>query len=90
MGCWGWVGHECSALAGPSFCSVELPGRAGRAPPPPRGSDPYLGQEGGVQPQVAGDDVEAEEVPVDAIPGHGQAVEVLVFVGCFPEELQAL
>lgn len=37
-----------------------------------------LSQERGADPQVLGDHVQAEEVPVNASPCHGQAVHVLV------------
>lgn len=46
-----------------------------------------LSQEGGVDAQVFGDQVEAEEVSVDPRARHGQAVHVLVLLRGFPEEV---
>ena len=42
----------------------------------------HLLQEGGLLPEVLGHHVEAEEVAVDAHPGHGQAVQALVLLCC--------
>lgn len=39
-----------------------------------------LSQERGADAQVLGDHVQAEEVPVDASPCHGEAVHVLVLL----------
>lgn len=49
--------------------------------------DTDLSQERGADPQVLGDHVKAEEVPVDPSPGHGQAVHILVLLGSFPEQI---
>ena len=46
-----------------------------------------LSQERGADPQVLGDHIKAEEVPVYPSPCHGQAVHILVFLGSFPEEI---
>lgn len=46
-----------------------------------------LSQERGADPQVLGDHIEAEEVPVYASPCHRQAVHILVFLGSLPEEV---
>lgn len=48
----------------------------------------YFLEERRIYSQVLGDDIEAEEVAVDASPGHGEAVQELVFGSCLPEELQ--
>lgn len=50
----------------------------GRGDTPVNNAD--LSQERGVDPQVLGDQVKAEEVPVYPTPCHGQAVHVLVFL----------
>lgn len=68
-------------------CVLPLRRGAARAPAPARA---HLGQEGGLHPQVAGHHVEAEEVSVDAGPGHGQAVHVLVLFSRQLEEPLAL
>lgn len=48
-----------------------------------RDKDMDLFQEGRLHPEVLGHHVEAEEVSVDASPGHGHAAELLVlFCGC--------
>lgn len=39
-----------------------------------------LSQERGADPQILGDQVKAEEVPVYPSPRHGQTVHVLVFL----------
>lgn len=46
-----------------------------------------LSQERRADPQVLGDHIKAEEVPVDASPRHGQAVHVLVLLRGFSEEI---
>lgn len=46
-----------------------------------------LSQERRADPQVLGDHVEAEEVPVNPSPRHGQAVHILVLFRSFPEEI---
>lgn len=46
-----------------------------------------LSQERGVDPQVLRDHVKAEEVPVDPMSRHGQAVHILVLLRSFPEEI---
>lgn len=46
-----------------------------------------LSQERGIDTQVLGDQVEAEEVSVDASAGHGQAVHVLVLLRSLPKEI---
>lgn len=50
----------------------------GRGDTPVNNAD--LSQERGADPQVLGDQVKAEEVPVYPTPCHGQAVHVLVFL----------
>ena len=50
----------------------------------------HLLQEGGLLPEVLGHHVEAEEVAVDAHPGHGQAVQALVLLCCLLQQLQTL
>lgn len=40
--------------------------------------------------QVFGDHIEAEEMPVDARTGHGQLVEILVFLSSFTQQRDAL
>ena len=50
-------------------------------------TDTDLGQERGLDPQVLGDHVKAEEVPVNPSPRHGQAVHILVLLSSFPEQI---
>lgn len=51
---------------------------------------PHLLQEGRVLAQVLGDHVETEEVAVDAVSRHGQAVQVLMFACSHFEQAEAL
>lgn len=60
------------------------PPRAGLRTDMPVHTD--LSQERGLDSQVLGDHVKAEEVPVDARPCHGQAVHVLVLLSSLPEQ----
>ncbi|TNN52184.1 hypothetical protein EYF80_037614 [Liparis tanakae] len=50
----------------------------------------YLLEEGRLHSQVFGHHVQAEEMPVDAVPGHGQSVQVLVPLAGQLEETPAL
>jgi len=50
----------------------------------------YLLEEGRLHSQVFGHHVQAEEMPVDPAPGHGQSVQVLVPLGGQLEETPAL
>lgn len=50
----------------------------------------YLFEEGGVHPEVFGHHVQTEQVSVDAVPRHGQPVEVLVLLRSFLEQPPAL
>lgn len=50
----------------------------------------YLLQERRVNCQILGHHIEAEEVPVDAGAGHGEAVQVLVLLTSYLEQLEPL
>lgn len=54
----------------------------------PAAGSSHLLEEGRILSQVLGDHVEAEEVTVDALARHGQAVHVLVLLRCLFEQLQ--
>ena len=52
--------------------------------------DAHLFEEGGVHAEVFGHHVQTEEVSVDAVARHGQAIEVLMLFGGPPEQLSAV
>lgn len=84
------VGRGAGQLAPPLQDSFKGAGRTENRPRPAGTATPIkstdLSQEGGADPQVLGDHVEAEEVSVNASTRHGQAVHVLVLLRGFPEE----
>lgn len=57
------------------FCLSELP----------KGATTYFLQERGLDSQILGHHVKAEEMAVDPRAGHRETVQVLVLVGCDPE-----
>lgn len=48
----------------------------------------YFLEERRIHSEVLGHDIEAEEVAVNAGPGHGKAIQELMFFSCLPKELQ--
>lgn len=84
------VGRGAGQLAPPLQDSFKGAGRTENRPRPAGTATPIkstdLSQEGGADPQVLGDHIEAEEVSVNASTRHGQAVHVLVLLRGFPEE----